>query len=107
MASEVTELISALRAGSMTLDEVAQRFRERQWPDVAAPESRTELELAARAVQDPGPYVPGSFDDVLAAYDRDDLTDDEYQVLAQAASEAMDADDRRGRRPGGVAGSET
>ena len=32
MGSEVTELISALRNGTMTLDEVAQRFRGRSWP---------------------------------------------------------------------------
>jgi hypothetical protein len=107
MASEVTEWISALRAGSMTLDEVAQRFRERHWPDVATPEPRTDSELAARSLQDPGPYVPGSFDDVLAAYDRDDLTDDEYRVLAQAASDAMDADDRRKQQQGGAASSGT
>jgi hypothetical protein len=107
MASEVTELISALRAGSMTLDEVAQRFRERHWPDVATPEPRTELELAARSLKDPGPHVQGSFDDVLAAYDRHDLTLDEYQVLAEAAADAMDADDRRRQRQGGAASSET
>jgi hypothetical protein len=107
MASDVTELISALRAGSMTLDEVAQRFRERHWPDVATPEPRTELDHAARSIQDPGPYVPGSFDDVLAAYDRHDLTHDEYQVLAQAASDAMDADDRRRRGQGGAASRES
>ena len=31
-ASEVTDLLTALRDGSMSLDEVAQRFRERRWP---------------------------------------------------------------------------
>ena len=32
MNSEVTDLIEALRGGAMSLDDVAQRFRERSWP---------------------------------------------------------------------------
>ncbi len=100
MDSEVTDLIAALRAGSATLGEVAQRFRERHWPDVAAPEPRTESELAARSLQDPDPYTPGSFEDVLAAYDRHDLTVHEYEVLADAAAESMNRDDRRKRSQG-------
>ena len=32
MTSEVSEMIKALRDGTMTLDQVAQRFRERKWP---------------------------------------------------------------------------
>jgi hypothetical protein len=32
------------------------------------------------------PYVLGSFDDVVLAYDLDQLTDDHYEVLARAAS---------------------
>ena len=32
MSSDVTELIAALRDGTMSLDEVAQQFRERIWP---------------------------------------------------------------------------
>ncbi len=95
MASEVTNLIAALRAGSMTLDEVAQRFRQRHWPDVAAPQPRTESELVSRSLQDPDPYVPGSFEDVLAAYDRHELTLREYEVLADAAADSMNREDRR------------
>ncbi len=94
MSSEVTDLIAALRAGTMSLDEVAHRFRERNWPDVPGPQHQTDLEMAARALEDPGPYVPGSFDDVLAAYYRHDLTLDEYEVLAQAAADSMNAEGR-------------
>jgi hypothetical protein len=101
MTSEVTELIAALRAGTMSLDEVAQRFRERAWPDVAAPEPQTYLEMASRALEDPDPYLAGSFDDVLAAYDRKDLTLDEYEVLARAAAAAINAADRRRAEAGG------
>ena len=32
MTSEVSEMIKALRDGTMTLDQVAQQFRERKWP---------------------------------------------------------------------------
>jgi hypothetical protein len=94
MTSEVTDLIVALRAGKLSLDEVARRFREREWPDVARPEPQTYLEMAARTLDDPEAYVPGSFDDLLAAYDRHDLTLDEYEVLARAAVEGMKAKGR-------------
>jgi len=96
MSSEVTDLISALRAGTMSLDEVAQRFRERSWPETLSPdpvESRTH----GGALDDPDPYVPGSFDDVSAAFHRHELTLAEYEVLAQAASDSINAADKRRR----------
>jgi hypothetical protein len=37
--------------------------------------------------------VPGSFDDVLAAYDRGDLSRTQYRVLAEAAAESLRAED--------------
>jgi hypothetical protein len=97
MPSEVTDLIAALRAGTLSLDEVARRFRERSWPDVVRPEPESYLELAAQSLEDPEPDIPGSFDEVTAAYDRRELTREQYRVLARAAAEAMDAEDRRAR----------
>ena len=88
MTSEVTELISSLRDGSMNLEEVASRFRARSWPRRHRPDPATYLEMAAAAQQDPEPHVPGSFDDVTAAYHRGDLSDDEYEVLAHAMAES-------------------
>ena len=32
MSSEVNDMIAAFRNGTMTLEEVAQRFHERSWP---------------------------------------------------------------------------
>jgi hypothetical protein len=93
MSSEVTDLIAALQDGSMSLDEVAQQFRERSWPRRRKPVPATYLEMAAAAQEDPEPYVPGSFDDVLAAYDRGDLSRAQYRVLAEAAAEALRAED--------------
>jgi hypothetical protein len=95
MTSEVTDLIAALRAGTLSLDEVARRFRERSWPDVVRPEPESYLELAAQSLEDPEPDMPGSFDEVTAAYDRRELTREQYRVLAKAAAEAMSAEDRR------------
>lgn len=95
MNSEVTDLIEALRGGAMSLDDVAQRFRERSWPRRRTPEPQTYLELAAAAQQDPEPYVPGSFDDVVAAYDRGQISDDEYEVLSEAVAESKRAEDLR------------
>ena len=95
MTSEVSDLIKALRGGTMTLDEVAQRFRDRQWPRRKRPPPASYLEMAARAQEDPEPYVPGSFDDVVDAYDRGDLSRAEYRVLSEAVAESKRAEDER------------
>jgi hypothetical protein len=95
MTSEVTDLITALRNGSMSLDDVAQRFRERSWPRRRKPAAATYLEMAAAAQQDPEPDIAGSFDDVDAAYERGDLSDDEYDSLARAMAESLNAEDQR------------
>lgn len=91
--SEVTDLIAALRAGSMTLEQVAQRFRDRRWPDAQSPSSALDPEPAGRVLEDPAPYVAGSFDDVAAAFHRKELTAEEYDVLARAAAESINAED--------------
>ncbi len=96
-STEVTDLLVALRAGSVSLDEVARRFRERVWPEAGVPETHTYLELAAAAQQDPEPDVPGSFDDVLAAYDRGEITWEQYRTLAHAAADAINAEAAEGR----------
>jgi len=90
--SEVTELIAALRAGTMSLDQVVARFRERTWPEAPRPDPQTDQEIAARAMDDPDPYVPGSFDDVLLAYDKGELTPAEYEALSQAAADSINSD---------------
>jgi hypothetical protein len=103
-STEVTDLLVALRAGAISLDEVAQRFREREWPDAAAPDTRTYLELATAAQQDPEPDVPGSFDDVLAAYDRGEISREQYRTLAHAVADAINAEARRDAADGRPAG---
>jgi hypothetical protein len=70
MTSEVTDLLATLRAGRMSLDEVAQRFRNRAWPRGAARAPSTYLEFAARAQEDPEADVPGSFDEVTSPLPR-------------------------------------
>jgi hypothetical protein len=103
MSGEVTELITALREGTLTLDEVAQRFRERTWPGRTNPLPSTYLELAAAAQQDPEPDIPGSFDEVTAAYDRGELTRAQYRALAEAVAESTNAD-RVDKSPGAEPG---
>jgi hypothetical protein len=95
MTTEVTDLLNALRDGTMSLDQVAQRFRKRSWPRRAKPLPGTYLELAAAAQEDPDPYVPDSFDDVDAAYFQGKITDDQYELLAEAMAESMRAEDQR------------
>jgi hypothetical protein len=98
ITTEVTELITALRDGSLSLDEVAQRFRERSWPRTRNPEPASYLDMAAAALEDPRPDVPGSFDEVVAAYDRGELTRAQYRTLAEAVAESLRAEDDRARR---------
>lgn len=91
MTNEVTELLTALREGTMTLDEVAQRFRQRKWPRRDRREPASYLEMAAAELNDSDPPVPGSFDDVADAYHQNKISRDQYRVLSQAATEADDA----------------
>jgi hypothetical protein len=84
-AGAVTAMITSFRDGKSTLDDLSLEFRARRWPqvpDVCPP----ELAQARVAIDDPEPYVPGSFDDVVLAYDRGWLSDPDYDVLSGAAA---------------------
>ncbi len=85
VSGEVATMIRAYLAGEMTLDALAGRFRSRRWPAVP-PVTPPGMEEAAAAIDDPEPYVPGSFDDVVWAYDRGWITDPDYEALAAAAA---------------------
>ena len=88
-ADDVTELITALRTGALSLEDVAQRFRTRTWAHTAptpAPGSREEAEQF-----DPPLPVPGSIDDLTLAYDRGELSWEQYRVLAEAVAASIDA----------------
>jgi predicted RNA-binding protein associated with RNAse of E/G family len=87
--TEISDLIAALRAGQLTLEELADRFRLRRWVISRRPAPATYLEMAEQ--EDPAGDVPGSFDEVTAAYDRGEITREEYRVLAHAAAEAINA----------------
>jgi hypothetical protein len=91
--SEVADLLAALRAGSISVDEVAARFRERSWPAASRPMPASYAEMAAQ--QDPEPDLPGSFDDVTAAYDRGELTREQYRALAHAVADSINAQARQ------------
>jgi len=92
--SEVTDLIDSYKAGELALNELAQRFRARQWPATTLPPPSSYLEMAARAQEDPRPAVPNSYDDVTAAYARGDLTREEYDLLSDAVLDAGGAEDQ-------------
>jgi hypothetical protein len=85
--SDVTSLIDAYHTGNISLDDLAHRFRTRTWPAVP-PTCPPDLREAAPAVDDPEPYVPGSFDDVVLAYDLGKLTDRDYEQLAKSVASA-------------------
>jgi hypothetical protein len=82
---EVTGMIDAWRASRMTLADLAWQFRARNWPAVP-PACPPDMQEARAAVDDLEPYVLGSFDDVVLAYDLGQLTDADYEALARAAA---------------------
>ena len=83
--SEITTLLAAYVCGQRSLEDLVWEFRARRWPPVP-PVCPPGLEAAAPAIDDPEPYVPGSFDDVVFAYDLGKITDAGYQALAIAAA---------------------
>ncbi len=88
--SAVTSMLTSYREGRLSLDDLSLEFRARRWPripDVCPP----ELEAAREAIDDPEPYVPGSFDDVVLAYDLGWLSDADFDVLAVASDGLPDA----------------
>jgi hypothetical protein len=93
--SEVTDLIDRYKSGELALDELAQKFRTRQWPvTIRRPPPNSYLEMAARAQEDPDSDVPNSFGDVEAAFFRHDLTIEEFEILRTAVLEAARAEDQ-------------
>jgi hypothetical protein len=84
-ASAVTAMLASHRAGQLTLEDLGLEFRARRWPAVPAV-CPPGMEQAEAAIDDPEPYVPGSLDDVVLAYDLGRLSDHEYEFLAGAAS---------------------
>lgn len=84
--SEIAEGIAALRAGRQSLNEVAERFRQRE--RVIA---RREAPRSPAERLDPPPDVPGSADEVTSAYDGGMLSQEEYDVLCAAVAEAISA----------------
>jgi hypothetical protein len=82
--SAVITMLTSYREGRISLDDLSLEFRVRRWPripDVCPP----ELEPAREAIDDPEPYVPGSFDDVVLAYDLGWLSAADFDILASAA----------------------
>ncbi|MFE3741143.1 hypothetical protein [Streptomyces sp. NPDC059134] len=76
--SEVTDLLTALRTGDMTVEQVAERFRRLAWRHPARPDGPTPA--------DPEPPLPDSFEEVVMAYSRHELTDTQYEALLLAAT---------------------
>ncbi|HYK66422.1 MAG TPA: hypothetical protein VEV45_00655 [Streptosporangiaceae bacterium] len=85
--TEIAELLAALRAGRLSLDEVSELFKRRSWVVARRPIPRTYAEMAAQ--QDVDGDVAGSFDEIVAAYDRGELTRAQYRTLAHAVADAL------------------
>jgi hypothetical protein len=96
--SYAARLISAYQSGELTLAGLAGSFRSCRW--AAVPRSWAPgLEDARAAIDDLEPLIPGTFDDVVLAYDQGRITDTDYAALASAAASARPADDRATTTP--------
>ena len=84
--SDVTDMITAYRRGELTLDELAQRFRDRTWPPRRLSPSALP-EAYKREIEDPEPIAEGSFDEVAGAYLQGEMSVEEYEVLVRAVGE--------------------
>lgn len=83
--SAVITLLASYRDGLLSLDDLSLEFRARRWPQVPGV-CPPELEAAGAAIDDPEPYLPGSFDDVVLGYDLGWLSDADYDIMAAAAA---------------------
>ena len=86
--SAVTDLLDQLVAGSKSVDDVAEEFRTYAWP-LGRPPAASGEEAFTRSLEDPEAPVEGSFFDVSNYHVSGKITDDQYDVLAQAAAEGM------------------
>jgi len=93
MSNEVIDLLNALSDGTLTVDEVADRFRARTWPRRRNPAPGSYLDALTAELQDPDTYLPGSFDDVIAAYDQRKISREQLRVLSEAVADAQRAED--------------
>jgi hypothetical protein len=93
MTNEVIDLLDALHDGTLTLENVAQRFRERKWPRHRPQEYGSYAEMAAADLSDPAPYVPGSYDDIAAAYHAKRISRDQFLILSNAVAESQRQED--------------
>lgn len=89
-AAEVNDLITALRSGALSLEEVAQQFRERKWVRARRPVPKNYRDRAAQS--DPANNVAGSIDDLTGSYDRGELTWEQYRTLADAVADSINAE---------------
>ncbi len=93
MPTEIGDILHALQNGDTTLDQVAQQFRERSWPRRNTAHPNSYDDIAKSELQDPDPFILGSFDEVTAAHVRGEITDDQYGVLAEAMAESLRTQD--------------
>jgi len=88
-ATEIARLLAELRAGRVSANDVAERFRRLEWPATRRRPPATYDEMAAQ--QDADVDVPGSLDEVTAAYDRGELTSEVYRLLCDAVADAINS----------------
>jgi hypothetical protein len=93
MTNEVAELLEALHAGTLTTEDVAQRFRDRRWPRQRREAASGYDEILAGETSDPDTYTPGSFDDVIAAYDQQRINREQLRIFSEAVAESQRAED--------------
>jgi len=93
MTNEVAELLDALHAGTLTTEDVAERFKVRKWPRRRREIADDYAQVLAGETSDPDIYIPGSFDDVIAAYDQQKIDREQLRIFSEAAAESQRQED--------------
>jgi hypothetical protein len=93
MTNEVAEILDALHAGTLTTEDVARRFRSRKWPRRQREAVDSYAKILEGEISDPDIYIPGSFDDVIAAYDQQKIDREQLRILSEAVAESQRAED--------------
>jgi len=87
--SDVTDALDQLVTGEADLDQVADIFRARSWPQRTRVDTHDATDLYALDASDPTDDPEGAFSEVAAYLAMHRIDPETYRVLSEAAALAM------------------
>ncbi len=106
--SEVTQAIEDLSSGAKTIEEVAELFKTRSWPDKPNQPSTSLAEINQRELQDYEPEPVGSRSEITLAWMMDKINDAQYKMLSDAAYSGLKKEaQEKEKKDGGISSGQT